>query len=174
MLEEPHQPRVIEAGEVVADIRVKHPVHLLAFDRGRERIQRVVRGAPRPESVGEAQEVRLVDAAKHLDHGALKNLVLQRGDPERPQSAVPLGDVRPSHRLRPIAPALHAPVQVSEAFLQGLPVFVPGHAIDAGSGLRLQREVRSSQAIDVDVVQERGELRVLVLLCDLAHATERT
>ena len=71
------------------------------FDPGRERIQRVMRRAPGPKPVGEAEEVRLVDAVEHLHDGALKDLVLQRGDTERPQPPVPFGDVRPS---RPASP----------------------------------------------------------------------
>jgi hypothetical protein len=50
---------MVKAGEVIAEISVKHPVHVLAHDPGSERIQRVMRAAPRPKSVGEAQEVRL-------------------------------------------------------------------------------------------------------------------
>src|SRR6266536_455388 len=50
----------------------------------RPRIQRLVRVAPRPEPVGKAQEVRLIDGVEHLDDGPLDDLVLQRGDAERP------------------------------------------------------------------------------------------
>ena len=48
--------------EEVTDIRVEHPVHLPALDPDRERIQRVMRAASGPKPVGEAEEVRLVDA----------------------------------------------------------------------------------------------------------------
>ena len=37
------QPLMVEAGEVIAEISVEHPVHLLPHDPGRERIQRVMR-----------------------------------------------------------------------------------------------------------------------------------
>jgi hypothetical protein len=95
VLEEPHQPGVVEAGEEVADVRVEHPVHLLAFDPDHERVQRVVRAAPRPEAVREAEEVRLVDGVQYLDDGALDDFVLQRGDPERPRPPVRLRDEHP-------------------------------------------------------------------------------
>jgi len=48
MLDELHQPGLIELGEEVADIRVEYPVHLLPRDPGRQRIQRIVGLAPRP------------------------------------------------------------------------------------------------------------------------------
>jgi hypothetical protein len=88
------QPAVIKTGEEVADIRVEHPVHLLAFDTYRERIERVMRTTPWPETIGEPSEVRLVDSAQHLDDGTLENLVLQRCDAERPLPPVRLRDVR--------------------------------------------------------------------------------
>src|SRR5713101_2255649 len=61
VLEKLLQPDVIEPVEKAANIRVEHPVHPLPFDPGRQRIQRIVLAAPRPEPVGKAQEVLLVD-----------------------------------------------------------------------------------------------------------------
>ena len=104
VLEELLQPAVIELVEEVADVRVEHPVHLLPLDPDRERVQRIMRAAPRPEPVGEAQEVRLVDGVEHLDDRPLDDLVLQRGDAERPLPPVRLRDVRPPRRPRPVAP----------------------------------------------------------------------
>jgi hypothetical protein len=43
VLEELPKPRVIEAREVVADVRVEHPVHLPALDSNSERVQRLMR-----------------------------------------------------------------------------------------------------------------------------------
>jgi len=86
---------MIKTGEKVADIRVEHPAHPLALDPGRQRIQRIMRAAPRPEPVRESQEVRLVDGVEHPGDGPLENLVLQRRDAERPQPPVRLRDVRP-------------------------------------------------------------------------------
>ena len=75
---------MVKAGEELAEIRVEHPVHALPFDPGGERIQRVMRAAPRPKPIREADEVLLVDGVQHLDDGTLEDLVLQRSDPERP------------------------------------------------------------------------------------------
>jgi hypothetical protein len=78
------EPTLIKLTEEVADIRVKHPVHLPPHDPDRERVQRIVRTAPRPKPVGETPEVGLIDRVQHLDDGTLNDLVLQRGDAERP------------------------------------------------------------------------------------------
>jgi len=84
VFEKPHQPRLIQAGEAVADIRVDHPIHLPLEDSGGKRVQRIVLATPRPKPIGETQEVHLVDGVQHLDDGTLDDLVLQRGDTERP------------------------------------------------------------------------------------------
>jgi hypothetical protein len=42
--------------------------------------ERVVRAAPWPEPIGEAEEVLLVDGVQDLDDGTLEELVLQGGD----------------------------------------------------------------------------------------------
>jgi len=97
---------MIQAGEELADIRVEHPVHLPPLNPHRERIQRVMRATPWPESVGEAQEVHLVDGVEYLDDGPLNDLVLQRGDAERPRPPVRLRDVRPARWLSLVAPAV--------------------------------------------------------------------
>jgi hypothetical protein len=85
---------MIKAGEELADIRVEHPVHLLAFDTYRERIERMMRTTPWPETIGEPSKVRLVDSVEHLDDGTLENLVLHRGNTQRPLPPVRLRDVR--------------------------------------------------------------------------------
>jgi hypothetical protein len=43
-----------------------------------------------PEPIGETQEVLLVDRVQHLNDGPLDELVLQRGDAQRPQPPVRL------------------------------------------------------------------------------------
>jgi len=57
VLQEPLKPPMVEAGEVVAEVRVEHPVHALSIDPERERVKRIMRLAPRPEPVRETEEV---------------------------------------------------------------------------------------------------------------------
>jgi predicted P-loop ATPase/GTPase len=83
VLEELLQPAPIKVAEEVADVRIKHPVHLLAGDPDRERVQRIVRAASGSEPVREPDEVRLVDRVEHLHDGTLEDLVLQRRDAKR-------------------------------------------------------------------------------------------
>ena len=100
---------MIKPGEEVADIRVEHPVHLLPLEIPTASASNAsMRTTPRPKPVGEAQKVLLVDRVEHLDDGPLEDLVLQRGDAERPLPPVRLRDVHPARRARPVAPRVHA------------------------------------------------------------------
>jgi hypothetical protein len=74
---------VVQRIEEPADVGIEHPVHPSRVETDRERIQRGMRAASRPEPVREPEEVRVVDRIQHLDDGALDNPVFQRGNPER-------------------------------------------------------------------------------------------
>src|SRR5665811_826390 len=157
-----------------ADIRVEHPVHLLPPDPHRQRVQRIMRTTPRPETVGEAPEVHLVDGVQHLDDGPLDDLVLQRGDTERPQPPVRLRDVYPPARFGPVAPRLNTCVQIPQIRLQVLPVFNPRHPIHPRSRLRADRPVGRPEPGQVDVMQQRREPRSLICSCHFTHTLQRT
>ena len=81
-----------------------------------------------------------------------------------------LRDVHPPRRPRPVRAPMNPGVQIPKVLLEILPVVVPRHAVHPRRGLRPKREVRRPQAIDVNVMQERGEPHILVLLA----ATRRT
>src|ERR1039458_8828081 len=149
-------------------------MHALSLNPERERIQRVMRAATRPEPIRKAEEVRLIDGAEYLDHRPLKELVLQSGDPERPQPPIGLRYVHPPRRLRPVTPAMNPGMEILKVDLQLCPVVLPRHAVHPRRGLGLQRPIGRPKAIDVDMVQERGEPRFLVRCCHSAHTTKLT
>jgi hypothetical protein len=78
-----------------SDVGVQYPAHPPAVDPDTERIQRIVRAAPTPESVRESEEVFLVDHIQQRDHRPLEDLVLKGRDRERALPAIRLGDVDP-------------------------------------------------------------------------------
>ncbi len=112
VLKKPLQPAMVKAGEELADIRVEHPVHLLAHDPDRQGIQRVMRGASRPKPIRESEEVLFVDRVQHLDDRPLDDLVLQRCDTKRPEPPVRLGDEHPLRRLRSVTPRMNPVAQI--------------------------------------------------------------
>jgi hypothetical protein len=173
VLEELQQPPVVDGVIEPTDVRIEHPIHLLPLDPDRERIQRVMRAAPRPKPIGKAPEVRLVDGVEHLDDGSLEELVLQRGNAQRPLPPVRLRDIHPPRRPRPIATRVNTGVQIPKVLFEILPVVHPHHPIHPRRGLGLKRPVRRPRTVDLDVVQERGEPCLLLLPCDSAHAIQR-
>src|SRR2546425_858113 len=98
MLDELHQPPVVEGVEKPTDVGIEHPVHPLRRHPHRERIHGLMRTAPRPEPVREPEKVDLIDRVQNRDDGALDELVFQRGNPERPLPPVRLRDVRSPDR----------------------------------------------------------------------------
>ena len=64
-----------------SDVSVQYPVHRLAPDADRERIQRVMLSPSGPEPIREADKVLLVDRIENFNHGALNDLILQRQSP---------------------------------------------------------------------------------------------
>src|SRR4029450_10813584 len=146
---------MINPAEEVADIRVEHPAHPLAFKPDRERVQRMMRTTPGPEPVREALEIHLIDGVEHLDHRALNDFVLQRRDPQRPKPPIrlpdirpppprvpvappppppppPLSDDRPPPRRSPVPPHLPRVVQIGETNLQSPPVVGPRRPVHPG------------------------------------------
>ena len=60
-------------------------------------------------------------------------------------------------------------VQIPKVLFEILSVVRPRNPIDPRRGPGLQRPIRRPQAIDIDVVQERSEPRVLIPFRDSPH-----
>src|SRR6516162_6013639 len=80
MLQEADQPFLVDLIEERSDVGVQYVAHLLAVDPDAESIQRIMRAAPRPESVRHSEEVLLVDRIQQRDHCPLDDLVFQGRD----------------------------------------------------------------------------------------------
>ena len=170
--EELLQPVPVKTAEEVADVRVQHPVHLALIDPGRQRVQRIMRAAARPEPIGEALEVRLEHGIQHLRQRPLDDLVLQRRDPQRAQPPVRLGNVHPPHRRRPVPPRLHPRVQVPQIALQVLRILRPPHPVRARRRVLTQGRERRPQPVEGDVMQQRGEPRLLIPYSNFTHTIQ--
>src|SRR5260370_20222703 len=130
-----------------AGLSRRSPVHLLPLNPDRQRVQRIMLTASRPEPIGEPQEIHLIDSVQHLDDRPLDHFVFQRGDAERPQPPVRLRYVRPPRRLRPVPPALNPLMQVPQVSLQVLPLPLPCHPVHPPRVLRAHRPVSPPQAL---------------------------
>jgi hypothetical protein len=174
VLDKLHQPAVFEGIEEAADVGIEHPVHLSRHDSDRERVQRLVRVATRSEPIGETEEVRLVDGVQHLDRGSLDDLVLQRWHSERPLPPIRLWYVRPSNRSGPVRSPLQPFREILKVGLQVLAVVPPRLAVHSWGRLPVQFPVGCLQSgYVVDVVEERGEPLLSILLGCLAYPLDR-
>src|SRR6516164_8810165 len=88
-------------------ISVKHPVHLLPENADMKSVQRIVLAASRSESVGEPEEVLLVDGFENRHDRLLDDFVLQAQNAQRPFRAISLRNVGSSGRTRSVTAPVH-------------------------------------------------------------------
>src|SRR6185503_12584470 len=91
------QPFVGDAVKEPSNVCIKHPVDRSLLDSYPQRVQRVVRRPPSPESIREPFELRLPDGAQYLGHHTLDDFVFQRWHPQSSLPSVCFRDVHPSH-----------------------------------------------------------------------------
>src|SRR5215471_8403765 len=108
MLDEPDHPFVRQTREKVTNVGIEYPVHLLPHDSHPQRVQCLMRIAPGPEPVGEAQEVLFVNLVEDCRHRLLDDLVLQGGNAEGTLSSVSFRYVDSPGRLRSIGSPMDA------------------------------------------------------------------
>src|SRR5580704_2590074 len=137
-----------------------------------ESVQRIVLAAPRSESVGEPEEVFLVDCFENRRDRLLDDFVLQAQNAQRPFRAISLRNVGSSGRTRSVTAPVHFVVQVLQLLFKVLSVGLPRHAVDAHRRVPFERKVTLLQEIDADVMQQRGEPHTLALSRRLAHGDE--
>jgi hypothetical protein len=88
VLDETHRPFVTHVVQESPNVRIHDPVHSLPDDPHTQRVQRVVRASPRPESVTETPEILLVYGIEDRHHRLLYDFVFQRRDADRPLPTV--------------------------------------------------------------------------------------
>jgi hypothetical protein len=113
------------------------------------------------------QADRFVNGRQDGHHRRLDDLVLQRGDAERPLSAMRLGYVLPARRQR-LRSYVNPTMEVCEVCLQVLRVLGPRHVVHARRGGLLQTQEGRPQGLNADVMKERRQL-VLSFLVKASH-----
>jgi hypothetical protein len=174
MLKEPHQPVTVDVVKEAFDVGVQNPVHSLFGDRNVHRIKSLMLATLRPEAITETDEVFFVDALQNRADSMLDDLVLNRGDPQRPFSTVGLLNVHPLGRLRSESSAVNATVKIDNAIFQALLVFVPCHLIDADGCLLLELIEARSQLFDINMMKQGSELELTTLASRLTHTGQST
>ena len=137
MLQETDQSVPGDRVEERANVGIKDPVDLALLNPDRQGVKRIVRSTTRPETVAEAEELRLEDRHQNLVRQRfLEDFILQAGDAERSLSPIILRDKHPPGWRRPVRSRMHAVVQVGQSVVQPGCVHEPRHAIDAVGRVR--------------------------------------
>src|SRR6476620_10523749 len=71
-----------DAGEVAADIGLEYVVHLPGHDLQAQRLQSVVRVAPRSKAVTAVEEIRFKHGLDNARYRPLQQPIRDRGDPQ--------------------------------------------------------------------------------------------
>src|ERR1700726_4703092 len=71
-----------DAGEVAADVGLEYVVHLLGHDLQAQRLQSVVRVAPRSKAVTAVEEIRFKHGLDNARYRSLQQPIRDRGDPQ--------------------------------------------------------------------------------------------
>lgn len=170
VLDEPHQPLVIDGIKETTNVCIQHPVHLLLRDPNRQRCQRIVLTSPLAQPVGEAEKIDLVDGIENLGGRPLDNLVLDSGYADEPLPPILLRDSHPSDWSCSVRSATQSSGEVLEVSLKVLRVLLPRYLIDPWCGFPLETEEGLPESVDiVDVVPERAEPLLPILLCCLPY-----
>jgi hypothetical protein len=152
VLEELDEPCVGQRVEAAPQVTLQPVVHALPRQGHRERVQGVMRTAPRSVPLGDPSKILLIDLGEDGHHGLLDELVFQGGDPQRALPPIRLRDGDSPGRVRPIGPAVHSAVEVGESFLHAGRIRVPGHPIHSGGRMSLPPIETVPQQIDREMV----------------------
>jgi hypothetical protein len=107
----------------------------------------------RSKAIREAEEVGLVDGLKQHPHRLLDDLVFQRRDTQWTCAAIRLRNLHATHRLRVIAAAMHAVLQIHESGVEILAVPCPCLSIHSCCRILLQPLVSLPKQRQLDVAQ---------------------
>src|SRR6516162_3698290 len=121
--------------------------------------------APRAKAIREAEKVFLVNLVEDGDHSLLDNLVLQRRDPQRALSSVCFLYIDSSGWHRSIGSAMHSAMQVDESILRAGFILLPCNPVHSRCSFPLQRVKALPQQIDGQMVEQGGELHLLMFPC---------
>src|SRR5690606_33484666 len=113
------------------------------------------------------------DGIEHHDGCPLDDFVFQSCNCQRPLFSICLRNIRPARWLRSVRSPLNPSVQVLKSRLKACLVVLPCHAIYSGSRLALERVERRPECVDIDMVEERGELFLLPQPCGFPYAIQR-
>ena len=157
LVEEAPEMAVVDRVEVTLNVDIDAPPHTAAHAGGAQSVERLVGRAAGPEAIRAGEEVLLVDRLQHHRHSALRHLVFEGRDAERPLRAVRFRDVGPAHRRCVIAARANAIQEVRQIGLEVRFVVRRRHAVDARGTILARQPVSLLHPVQIDDVVQRAE-----------------
>jgi hypothetical protein len=117
--------------------------------------------AARPEAVGAGQKVLLVNGFQQHHDGALRHLVLEGWNAERPEFILSarFRDVDPTDRRGVVAAGFDAAEKINQVGLQVRLVFGRRHPVDAGGAILAGQPVGFPHPVQIDDMMQRMQRR---------------
>ncbi len=124
LLDELTQEALPNLVEVALYVNFEHPAPTHVHGRFPQRLPCTVHRSAGTKSIGDVQKVCLIKRLKHHDHRPLQYLIVQGGYPDRPQSAIPFGNLYPLYRGGVIASRFETLQQRAKTLFEILLVFL--------------------------------------------------
>ncbi len=154
---------VIDAVEILRDIRVDHPSLTGVHDAIAQCADGVMRRPFRPEPERAVQKVLLVDRLQQHHDCLLRHLILQGRDTQRSPGSIGFGDVVASHRGRTVTARHHPDPEAFKVCLEIFLIVVSRAPVDARRAILARQSPRLEHPVEVNQMVQGCEhpLRVL-------------
>src|SRR6266851_5923321 len=128
--------------------------------------------APRAKPIREAEKVFLVNLVEDGGHGLLDKLVFQGRNPQRALPSICFLYVHSSRWLRTIRSTMNSAMEIEQSIFNSDFIFLPCDPVHSGCGFSLERVKAFPQQIDGQMVEQGGELHLLIVPCCFPHARQ--
>src|SRR5260370_25351239 len=128
--------------------------------------------APRAKPIREAEKVFLVNLVEDGGHGLLDKLVFQGRNPQRALPSICFLYVHSSRWLRTIRSTMNSAMEIEQSIFNSDFIFLPCDPVHSGCVFSLERVKAFPQQIDGQMVEQGGELHLLILPGYFPHACQ--
>src|SRR5580692_2969348 len=126
--------------------------------------------APRAKPIRKVEKVFLIDLVEDGNHGLLDKFVFDSRDREWTLPSIFFLYVHSSRGRRSIGSAMNSAMKIDQSILQSVFILLPSNPVHSRCGFPLEGVKAFPQQIDGQMVEQGGELHLLILFCCFPHA----
>src|SRR5580704_16837735 len=128
--------------------------------------------APRAKPIRKVEKVFLIDLVEDGNHGLLDKFVFASRDRPLTLPSIFFLYVHSSRGRRSIGSAMNSAMKSGQPILEPVFILLPGNPIHSRCGLPLEGVKALPQQIDGQMVEQGGELHLLISPCCFPHASQ--